>query len=76
VPKYHVTGGPTGDASIEIAGKTYNVGESFEAPSKDLKWLIDDGYIKAGAPAKTSSKKQPEPEEPEAEEPESEKDGD
>ena len=50
-----MTGGPSGESSVEVGGKTYEVGDSFEAPAKDLKWLIDDGYITAGAPKKTAA---------------------
>ena len=52
VPKYHVTGGPSGESSVEVGGKTYEVGDSFEAPSKDLKWLVDEGYLSTGASKK------------------------
>lgn len=42
--KYRVTGGETGDASIEVAGKTYDVGEVVEIKSSN-DWLIKAGYV-------------------------------
>lgn len=60
MPKYHVTGGPTGDASVEIRGKTHKAGDSFEASpkdAKDLKWLVDGGYLSTEAASKNSESK-------------------
>tara|TARA_R110002020_G_scaffold178156_1_gene370974 strand:+ start:671 stop:853 length:183 start_codon:yes stop_codon:yes gene_type:complete len=55
VPKYKVTG----DSNVTIKDVEYSNGESFEAAPKDVKWLVDDGYI--SPVGKTIS--QPEPEE-------------
>lgn len=44
MPKYIVTGGETGEASIEVAGKTYEVGDAVELKSSD--WLIKAGYVR------------------------------
>ncbi len=41
MPKYKVTG----EASVTIKDIEYKTGESFEAAPKDVKWLVDDGYI-------------------------------
>ena len=41
MPRYKVTG----EASVTIKDIEYKTGESFEATPKDVKWLIDDGYI-------------------------------
>jgi hypothetical protein len=41
VPRYKVTG----DAGVTIKDIEYSSGESFEAAPKDVKWLVDDGYI-------------------------------
>tara|TARA_R110000824_G_scaffold18675_1_gene73551 strand:+ start:553 stop:750 length:198 start_codon:yes stop_codon:yes gene_type:complete len=49
VPKYHVTGGPSGDSGVEVGGKSYEVGDSFESSAKDLKWLVDGGYLSTKA---------------------------
>ena len=57
MPKYKVIG----EASVTIKDIEYSSGESFEAAPKDVKWLIDDGYISpAGKPA---PEPEPEPEE-------------
>tara|TARA_Y100000361_G_scaffold151790_1_gene169909 strand:+ start:157 stop:339 length:183 start_codon:yes stop_codon:yes gene_type:complete len=55
VPRYKVTG----EANVTIKDIEYKTGESFEASTKDVKWLVDDGYI---SPANKSSSA-PEPEE-------------
>ena len=41
MPRYKVTG----DAGVTIKDIEYSSGESFEAAPKDVKWLVDDGYI-------------------------------
>ena len=41
MPKYKVTG----EASVTIKDIEYKTGESFEATPKEVKWLVDDGYI-------------------------------
>ena len=61
VPRYKVTG----EANITIKDIEYAPGESFEAAPKDVKWLVDDGYISPAG--KTAPQSEPEPE-PEAEE--------
>jgi hypothetical protein len=42
--KYRVTGGESGDASIEVAGKTYEVGDVVEIKSSS-DWLIKQKYV-------------------------------
>ena len=44
--KFIVTGGATGDADIEISGKTYKPGETVELKSGN-DWLVKQGYLKA-----------------------------
>lgn len=41
MPRYKVTG----DSNVTIKDVEYSNGESFEATHKDVKWLVDDGYI-------------------------------
>lgn len=43
--KYIVTGGATGDANIEISGKTYEPGDTVELKSGN-DWLVKQGYLK------------------------------
>ena len=50
MPKYIVTGGESGDATIEVAGKIYEVGDSVELKATD--WLIKAGYVKPVKPLK------------------------
>ena len=45
MPRYTVTGGPSGDAGINIGDKRYEPGDALDAPAKDVKWLVDDGYL-------------------------------
>ena len=45
MPRYTVTGGPGGDAGIDIGDKRYEPGDTLDAPAKDVKWLVDDGYL-------------------------------
>ena len=47
MPTYKVTGGPAGDAGIEIGDVRYEPGETVEATAKAVKWLVDDGYLTA-----------------------------
>ena len=56
MPRYKVTG----EASVTIKDIEYKTGESFEATSKDVKWLIDDGYI--SPIGKVAPEPEPEPE--------------
>ena len=55
MPKYIVTGGASGDASIEIAGKTYSPGEEVEIKSSS-DWLVKQGYVTAKNPIKKGAK--------------------
>ena len=41
MPRYKVTG----DANVTIKDIEYKTGESFEAPQKEVSWLVNDGYI-------------------------------
>ena len=45
--KYIATGGATGEADIEIAGKTYSAGDTVELTGKKDLWLVEQGYLKA-----------------------------
>ncbi len=45
MPLYTVTGGPSGDAGIDIGEKRYEPGDQVEATAKSVKWLVDDGYL-------------------------------
>ena len=47
MPRYRVTGGPGGDAGIDVRDKRYEPGDSIEMPAKDAKWLVDGGYLVA-----------------------------
>jgi len=49
MPKYIVTGGESGDATIEVNDKVYEVGDTVELKSSD--WLVKQGYV-------TSTKKE------------------
>lgn len=51
MPKYIVTGGQTGDATIEVAGKVYEVGDTVELKSSD--WLVKQGYVSSTAKKET-----------------------
>ena len=50
MPKYIVTGGESGDATIEVAGKIYEGGDSVELKATD--WLTKSGYVKPVKPLK------------------------
>ena len=50
MPKYIVTGGETGEASIEVSGKTYEVGDAVDLKATD--WLIKAGYVRPVKPTK------------------------
>ena len=52
MPKYIVTGGESGDATIEVAGTTYEVGDTVELKNTD--WLIKAGYVKPANKTKES----------------------
>ena len=45
MPLYTVTGGPSGEAGIDIGDKRYEPGDQVAAPAKSVKWLIDAGYL-------------------------------
>ena len=45
MPRYTVTGGPSGDAGIDIGEKRYELGDALDAAAKDVKWLVDEGYL-------------------------------
>jgi hypothetical protein len=45
MPRYRVTGGPGGDAGIDIGDKRYEPGDTLDAAAKTVKWLVDDGYL-------------------------------
>lgn len=45
MPRYTVTGGPSGDAGIDIGDKRYEPGDTLDVAAKTVKWLIDDGYL-------------------------------
>ena len=47
MPKYIATGGETGEAEIEIGGKTYAPGATVELVGKKELWLVEQGYLKA-----------------------------
>lgn len=51
MPRYRVTGGQSGTAGIDIGGKRYEPGDECEAPAKDVKWLVDGGYLAAAGKA-------------------------
>ena len=50
MPKYIVTGGESGDATIEVGGKVYEPGDAVELKPND--WLIKSGYVKSVKPLK------------------------
>jgi hypothetical protein len=46
MPKYRVTGGPTGDAGLSYKTKRAEVGDIVDDISRDsVKWLREQGYI-------------------------------
>lgn len=45
MPRYTVTGGPSGDAGIDIGDKRYEPGDTLDVAAKAVKWLVDDGYL-------------------------------
>ena len=47
MPKYRVTGGADGTAGVDIGGERFEPGDAVEAAAKDVKWLVDDGYLSA-----------------------------
>ena len=49
MPLYTVTGGPSGDAGIDIGEKRYEPGDQVEATAKSGKWRIADGYLAPAA---------------------------
>jgi hypothetical protein len=57
VPKYKVTGGPSGESGVEVDGKSYEVGDVFDSNAKGLKWLVDEGYLSTGSAKKSAASK-------------------
>lgn len=53
MPKYKVTGGDDGLSGVEIAGQRYEPGETLEAATKKVEWMIEAGILEA-ASAKSS----------------------
>lgn len=52
MPRYVVTGGPDGNAGINIGDDRYEPGDHVDATAKTVKWLVDDGYLEpVGKPA-------------------------
>ena len=47
MPKYIVTGGESGEAEIEIKGKTYSPGDTVDLSGSSDKWLVDQGYLRS-----------------------------
>ncbi len=47
MPKYKVTGGDDGLSGVEIAGQRYEPGETLEAATKKVEWMIDAGVLEA-----------------------------
>jgi hypothetical protein len=45
MPKYIVTGGESGEAEIEIKGKTYSPGDTIELTGKSDDWLVKQGHL-------------------------------
>lgn len=45
MPRYKVTGGPSGDAGMNVGAKRFEPGDSIELPAKDARWLVEDGYL-------------------------------
>lgn len=45
MPRYRVTGGPSGDAGIDLGDDRHEPGDEIEATAKSVKWLVDDGYL-------------------------------
>lgn len=58
MPRFIVTGGPTGDAGINIGSDRFEPGDEVDATTKSVKWLVDDGYL---APVGKSTAPDPEP---------------
>ena len=56
MPKYKVTGGDDGISGVEIAGQRYEPGETLEAATKKVEWMIEAGILEA-ASAKSSPSK-------------------
>lgn len=47
MPKYKVTGGDDGLSGVEIAGQRYEPGETLEAATKKVEWMIEAGILEA-----------------------------
>lgn len=49
MPRYTVTGGPSGDAGVEVGDKRFEPGDAVDMAAKDAKWLVDGGYLAPAA---------------------------
>ena len=54
--KYTVTGGDDGVSGVEIAGQRYEPGETLEAPTKKIEWMIEAGILEAASGKAAPSK--------------------
>lgn len=45
MPRYRVTGGPSGDAGIDVGDTRYEPGDDIDLPAKDAKWLVEGGHL-------------------------------
>lgn len=61
--EYTVTGGESGEASIEIDGKRYFPGDKVKIDKSDL-WLVEQGYVAKGGKSDRTEEPDPEPEAP------------
>lgn len=43
--KFRVTGGPSGNAGIEVAGRRYEPGDEVELTQKQAEWMLEQGYL-------------------------------
>ena len=57
MPKYTVTGGDDGVSGVEIAGQRYEPGETLEAPTKKIEWMIEAGILEAASSGKAAPSK-------------------
>ena len=57
VPKYTVTGGESGLSGVEISGQRYEPGETLEAPTKKVEWMIEAGILEAALSGKAAPSK-------------------
>lgn len=46
MPRYRITGGPSGDAGLDYKAKRVEVGDVVDdLPRDSIKWLREQGYI-------------------------------